>query len=69
MRRAESIFTRQERKAAMWALLIAAIVASLGVIAEQWTHASVGPNGADAYAYAPAAGVLDARPIDLGTGA
>ena len=69
MRRVESIFTRQERKAAVWALLIAAIVASLGVMGEQWTHASVGPHGADAYAYAPAAGVLDAQPIDLGTGA
>jgi hypothetical protein len=65
MRRANSVFSPQERKAAVWALLMAAAVASMGVFADRWSQPSVGPNGAAAYAYAPAAGVLDARPADL----
>jgi hypothetical protein len=68
MRRANSVFSPQERKAAVWALLMAAAVASLGLVVDRWSQPSIGPDGAAAYAYAPAVGELDARPVDLASG-
>ena len=55
-------FTREERKAAMWALLIAAIIAALTLIVQQWTQPSLGPWGAE-QAAASIPGVLDAQPV------
>ncbi len=63
MRRAESVFTTRERRTAIWALLMAALVAALGLYVDRWSRPSLGPNGVEAYAYAPAAGVQDARPM------
>ena len=63
MRRTErSAFTPEERKAAMWALLIAAMIAAFALIIQQWTQPSLGPWGAD-QATASIPGVLDAQPV------
>jgi hypothetical protein len=64
MRRSEKIFTRGERKAALWALVIAIIVTTAGIAIEQaWRRPSLGPDGAASFVFAPTPGVLDARPI------
>ena len=55
-------FTREERKAAMWALLIAAMIAALALVIQQWTQPSLGPWGAE-QAAASIPGVLDAQPV------
>lgn len=63
MPRGNGVFSAQERKIAMWALLIAGVIAALGSVAQQWAQPSVGPGGVDAYSTASSPGVLDARPI------
>lgn len=55
-------FTPEERKAAVWALLIAAMIAVFGLAVQQWTQPSLGPWGAD-QAAASIPGVLDAQPV------
>ena len=55
-------FTPEERKAAVWALLIAAMIAVLGFMIQQWAGPSLGPWGAD-QAAASMPGVLDAQPV------
>lgn len=68
MRRSNGVFSPQERKAALWALLMAGLIAAMGLVAQQWSRPSVGPGGIEAYMTAPAPGVLDARPVvDLGS--
>lgn len=60
MRRTDrGVFTHEERKAAMWALLIAAAVAAVAMLIQQ---PSLGPWGAD-QAAASLPGVLEAQPI------
>lgn len=63
MRRSNGVFSPQERKTALWALLMAGLIAAMGVVTQQWGPPSVGPGGADAYMAAPAPGVLDAQPV------
>ncbi|HWQ87833.1 hypothetical protein [Brevundimonas sp.] len=63
MRRSNGVFTPQERKAAMWALLTAALLAATGLMVQQYSQPSVGPGGVDAYMTASAPGVLDAQPV------
>ena len=55
-------FTREERKAALWALLIAGVIAMMALMIQQWTQPSLGPWGADQASVAMP-DVLDARPI------
>ena len=55
-------FTREERKAAMLALLIAVGIALLATMIQHWTGPSLGPWGAD-QAAAAMPGVLDAQPV------
>ena len=54
-------FTREERRAAVWALLIAAVIAVAAVMIQQATGPSLGPWGAE-QASASLPGVLDAEP-------
>ena len=63
MRRSNGVFSPQERKTALWALLMAGLIAAFGLLIQQWMQPSVGPGGVEAYMTAPAPGVLDARPI------
>jgi hypothetical protein len=63
MRRSNGAFTPQERKTAMWALLMAGVLAALGLMIQQFSQPSVGPGGVDAYMTASAPGVIDAQPI------
>jgi hypothetical protein len=63
MRRSNGAFTPQERKMAMWALLMAALLAAMGLMIQQYSQPSVGPGGIDAYMTASAPGVLDAQPV------
>ena len=56
-------FTREERKAAVWALLIAVIVAVLAMVIQQ---PSLGPWGAEQAAAVSLPGVLDAQPVTSG---
>lgn len=63
MRRSNGAFTPQERKAAVWALLMAGLLAALGLVVQQYSQPSIGPGGIDAYATASAPGVLDAKPV------
>ncbi|WP_298744304.1 hypothetical protein [uncultured Brevundimonas sp.] len=55
-------FTREERRAAVWALLIAALIAILAMVVQQWTPPSLGPWGAE-QAAASTPGILDAQPV------
>lgn len=63
MRRSNGVFTPQERKTALWALLMATLIAALGLFVQQYSQPSVGPGGTDAYMTASAPGVLDAQPV------
>lgn len=63
MRKGNGAFTPQERRTAMWALLIAALLAAMGMMVQQYSPPSVGPGGIDAYTTASTPGVLDARPV------
>ena len=63
MRGSTGVFSPQERKTALWALLMAGLIAAMGMMIQQWSQPSVGPGGVDAYTTAPAPGVLDAQPI------
>ena len=68
MRKTNGVFSPQERKTALWALLMAGLIAAMGMVVQQWSQPSVGPGGVDAYVIAPAPGVLDAQPIiDMGS--
>ncbi|WP_332653160.1 hypothetical protein [Brevundimonas sp.] len=55
-------FSHEERKAAVWALLIAAMVAILGLMIQQMTGPSLGPWGAE-QAAASLPDVLEAQPV------
>ncbi len=55
-------FTREERKAARWALLIAAMIAAAAMLMQQLTSPSLGPWGVE-QAAASMPGVLDAQPV------
>jgi len=67
MRGSNGVFSPQERKTALWALLMAGLIAAMGMVIQQWSQPSVGPGGAEAYRTAPPPGVVDAQPvIDLG---
>lgn len=62
MRRREHIFTRAERKAALWALVSATILTVFGVAIEQvWREPPLGLYRFEAPGALP--GVMDARPI------
>lgn len=63
MRRSDGVFSPQERKTALWALLMAGLIAAIGLVAQQWSQPSVGPGGMAAYEMATTPGVLDAQPI------
>lgn len=56
-------FTREERKAALWALLIAGIIAFMALMIQQLTGPSLGPWGAEQAAASSMPGVLDAQPV------
>ena len=55
-------FSREERKAALWALLIAGVIAFTALMFQQWTQPSLGPWGAEQASIAMP-DVLDAQPI------
>lgn len=61
MHRGEGVFTSRERKAALWALVGAALIAASGVLVQQYSRPSLG--GMDDYVSAPPPGVLEARPL------
>lgn len=63
MRSGNGAFTPQERKMAMWALLMAVLLVGMGLMIQQFSQPSVGPGGIDAYTTASTPGVLDARPV------
>jgi hypothetical protein len=55
-------FTREERKAALWALLIAGVIAFSALLFQQSTRPSLGPWGAEQASVAMP-DVLDAQPV------
>ncbi|WP_374514116.1 hypothetical protein [Brevundimonas sp.] len=61
MRTEGGVFTPRERKAALWALIGAALIAAGGIVVQQHTSPSLG--GMDAYVSAPPPGVLEAQPL------
>jgi hypothetical protein len=61
MHRGEGVFTSRERKAALWALVGAALIAASGVLVQQYSRPSVG--GLDGDVSAPPPGVLQAQPL------
>lgn len=64
MRKTNKVFTHSERKAALWALTMAAAITAGGLLIEQvWSRPSLGPDGVASYSFAPLPGVMDARPI------
>ncbi|GAA0869830.1 hypothetical protein GCM10009116_16660 [Brevundimonas basaltis] len=58
----QGAFTAEERKGALWALLIAGVIAFLALLFQQSTQPSLGPWGADQASVAMP-DVLDAQPI------
>jgi hypothetical protein len=48
---------------AMLALLMAVMLAGIGLMIQQYSQPSVGHGGVDAYVSASTPGVLDARPV------
>jgi hypothetical protein len=63
MRRRNGVFTPRERQIALAALVIAGLIAMVGMWIQPMLRPSVGPGGADAYLTAPTPGVLDATPL------
>ncbi len=63
MRRRNGVFTSRERTTALLALVVAALIAMLGIMIQPMIKPSVGAGGTDAYLTAPTPGVLDATPI------
>jgi hypothetical protein len=63
MRETNGVFSARERKSALWALLMAGLIALMGMVIQQWSQPSVGPGGVEAYMTASVPGVLDAQPI------
>ena len=61
MRRRDGVFSPRERRAALLALVGAALIVALGMLLQQWTQPSLG--GTDAWASAPPPGVLQAQPL------
>ena len=55
-------FSREERKAALWALLVAGVIAFMALMFQQSTQPSLGPWGADQASVAMP-DVLDAQPV------
>lgn len=55
-------FTREERKAALWALLIAGVIAFTALAIQQLTGPSLGPWGGEQASIAMP-DVLDAQPV------
>ena len=55
-------FSREERKAALWALLIAGVIAFTALMFQQWTQPSLGPWGAEQESIAMP-DVLHAQPV------
>jgi hypothetical protein len=64
MRRTNGTFSPRERKAALWALLMAGLIVAMGMMIQQWSPASVGSRGSEAYMTVSVPGVLDAQPIN-----
>ena len=61
----KSAFSREERKAAMWTLLAAAVIAASAMMVQQLTGPSLGPWGME-QATVSMPDVLDAQPIVSG---
>jgi hypothetical protein len=61
MHRGDGVFTPRERRTALLALVVAAIIAALGMVIQPLMRPSLG--GAEAYVSAPAPGVIDATPL------
>lgn len=55
-------FSREERKAALWALLVAGVIAFMALMFQQSTQPSLGPWGAEQASVAMP-DVLDAQPV------
>lgn len=63
MRKTERMFTARERKAAVWALVIAMLVTAAGVLIDKsWSRPSLGLYGAT-MTTASLPDVIDARPV------
>lgn len=60
--KSNSVFSRSERRAALWAVVLAVAVAACGLMVQNnWGSPSLGAYAATAPSALP--GVLDARPI------
>lgn len=59
-----SAFSRRERKAALWALIVAAALAASTVLLQPWSEPSLGPWSGDQAAVSMP-DVLDAQPITV----
>lgn len=67
MRKTEQTFSAKEMRVAMWAIVIAAVITSLGLIVDQvWSRPSLGQYGAAGYGSASSPGILDAQPMSGG---
>ena len=63
MRGTNGVFSPRERKTALWALMMASLIAAMGMMIQQWGPPSVGAGGVEAYMTVSVPGVLDAQPI------
>lgn len=68
MQTSERVFSRNEMKAALWALAGAIVLTAGGLMVEQsWRRPSLGPQGMAGFMEASAPGVIDATPMaDMG---
>ena len=59
----DRVFTTRERRTALWALVAAAVIAVLGMMIQPMLRPSLGAGGVEAYATAPAPGMIEATPL------
>ena len=68
MRKTERVFTVAERKAALWALVIATFITGTGILIDMsFSRPSLGSYGGS-FSTASAPGVIDARPMSRAVG-
>lgn len=68
MRKSDQAFSRRELKTFMWAMLISVIIGAIGLLLKEVVLSpSLGLYGAADYAASALPGVMDARPIEVGT--
>lgn len=64
MRNSDQMFSPNERRLAVAALILTILVTVLGLtVGQSWSPPSLGPYGTDSYAVTASTDIIDARPV------